>query len=164
MVWILIVSLLICVDQMTKALVISAIGPWERIPVIKGFFYLVNRTNTGGAWSLFAGFDWSILVLSILSGVACLVIAVLMVRWKSTPMRVCLSVILAGSAGNLIDRAVYSGVTDFLSFRFFGYEFPTFNFADMLLVCGTIVMILLLLIHPAWLSSIGGHRHPVDPE
>ena len=163
MVWILIVSLLVSADQLLKSLVTTEIAKDGGIVVIDGFFYLVNRTNTGGAWSLFAEYDWGIIVLSAVSAVASVAIAVIIAKWRITPVRVCLAIILGGSIGNLIDRVFYSGVTDFLSFHFWGYIFPTFNLADMLIVCGTISLIILLLIHPEWLAPESERRHPVEP-
>ena len=39
----------------------------DSIPVIDGFFYLVNRRNTGAAWSFLAGKVWGIYVLAAVS-------------------------------------------------------------------------------------------------
>ena len=164
MVWFLIVALLVSADQLLKALVTAEISPVAGKTVIESFFYLVNRSNTGGAWSIFADYDWGLIALSIVSFIASIVIAVVISRWRITPVRICLSVILAGSVGNLIDRVFYAGVTDYLSFHLWDYVFPTFNFADMLIVCGTISLILLLLIHPEWLAPVSERRHPVIPE
>ncbi len=164
MVWFVIVALLVSADQLLKALVSAEISPNTGRTVIEGFFYLVNRSNTGGAWSLFADYDWGLTALSIVSGIASLIMAVVIFRWRVTPVRICLSIVLAGSVGNLIDRVFYSGVTDYLSFHFWDYVFPTFNLADMLIVCGTITLILLLLIHPEWLAPASERRHPVNPE
>lgn len=164
MVWILIVALLLSADQLLKALVTTGIPQTGAKVVIEGFFVLVNRTNTGGAWSLFANQHWGLLILSIISAIASVVIIILMIRIHNTRIKVCLALILSGSMGNLIDRAFYSGVTDYLNFHFGNYEFPTFNLADMLIVCGTIALILLLLLHPEWLASGSERRHPIDPE
>ena len=42
--------------------------------------------------------------------------------------------------GNLFDRIVFHGVRDFLYFYWF--EWPVFNIADCLLVCGAAVLLL----------------------
>jgi signal peptidase II len=164
MVWILIVALLISADQLLKALVTTGIPQTGGIVVIDGFFALVNRTNTGAAWSLFADKPWGLTVLSIISSIASVIIILMMIRMHNSRIRVALALILAGSIGNLIDRVFYRGVTDYLSFHFGDYEFPTFNLADTLVVCGTIFLILLLLLHPEWLASGSERRHPIDPE
>ena len=46
--------------------------------------------------------------------------------------------ILAGGIGNLIDRVIFSGVTDFLSF----WNFPLFNFADVFICFGIVLFLL----------------------
>ena len=43
-------------------------------------------------------------------------------------------VLLGGILGNLFDRIIFGYVIDYLSFNFFGYEYPVFNFADMAIV------------------------------
>jgi signal peptidase II len=45
--------------------------------------------------------------------------------------------ILSGAIGNLIDRLIYSKVTDFLSF----WSFPTFNLADSFISIGIVFFI-----------------------
>ena len=54
-----------------------------------------------------------------------------------------IGIILGGIVGNLIDRIVYGNVIDYLSFKLFGYDFAVFNFADI----GIVVGVILLLIH-----------------
>lgn len=74
MVWILIIAALAVADQLIKSLVIRHLpGDTYKI-VIDSFFYLVNRRNTGAAWSFLADQSWGIIVLSILSAIASLVL------------------------------------------------------------------------------------------
>ena len=50
--------------------------------------------------------------------------------------------LLSGILGNLFDRIIRGYVIDFISLNIFGYLFPVFNVADMLI---TISVILLLV-------------------
>lgn len=61
--------------------------------------------------------------------------------------------ITAGSVGNLIDRIRLKAVTDYLDFHFGRYIFPTFNLADMLIVCGTILLMIFVLIDQTLLDQ-----------
>ena len=52
--------------------------------------------------------------------------------------------LIAGTVGNLLDRIFYGAVTDFLSFNFWGYHYPIFNLADIMIVVGAFLLILTL--------------------
>ena len=50
-----------------------------------------------------------------------------------------LSMVFTGAFGNLIDRALFGKVTDFIDFNFFaifGSRFPVFNIADIFVKTG----------------------------
>ena len=147
MVWaIIVIVLLTSADQLLKLLVKTNLSPTDSMPVIDNFFYLVNRRNTGAAWSFLAGKDWGIYVLAAVSAVVTAVMLVIIWKSRHTRLKACLALIAAGSLGNLIDRVRDLAVTDYLDFHFGSYVFPTFNLADMLIVCGTILLALLILL------------------
>ena len=51
-------------------------------------------------------------------------------------------ILSGGICGNLFDRIVYGSVIDYLDFNIFGYGFPIFNFADVLIVISMFLIIL----------------------
>jgi signal peptidase II len=53
-----------------------------------------------------------------------------------------LTLILAGAAGNLYDRAVYGYVVDFLDFYMGTYHWPAFNVADTCITIGAGLLLL----------------------
>ncbi len=53
--------------------------------------------------------------------------------------------LLSGIMGNLIDRLLRDCVVDFLDFNFFGYHFPVFNLADIGVVVGVLMVVIVLL-------------------
>jgi lipoprotein signal peptidase len=74
--------------------------------------------------------------------------------WSTRPsfardrgMCMALGLILAGTLGNLLDRVVFGGVRDFLDFHLAflsrpDLHWPTFNVADVCLVCGAGLLLL----------------------
>jgi signal peptidase II len=76
-------------------------------------------------------------------------VAALYVIWKLpdekkfVPLRICITLITAGAAGNLIDRVAQGYVVDFLYFILI--DFPIFNVADCYVTVATAVLLILLM-------------------
>ena len=51
-----------------------------------------------------------------------------------------LALVAGGAVGNLIDRIIYSVVTDFVLWKYKTHEWPVFNIADVVLVVGVGLM------------------------
>ena len=153
MVWIIII-ILSALDQLFKYLVQAQIAVTERITVIDSFFYLTYRKDTGGAWSFLAGPDWGFYILSGLSFLLSIAMMILIARNKSLRLRLPLAIIVSGSIGNLIDRVRLGFVVDYLDFHFGSYIFPTFNLADTLIVCGTILLCLFIIKDQSLMDSL----------
>ena len=85
-------------------------------------------------------------LLAILSLLAFLVIyKELISKQNETLLNISYIMILGGILGNFYDRLVLNHVIDYISVIIFNYHFPIFNFADMLIVIGV-----LLLIYELW--------------
>ena len=54
-------------------------------------------------------------------------------------------ILFGGIIGNLFVRVLYGMVRDFIDINIFGYNFPVFNFADILITCGAIILIIILI-------------------
>lgn len=153
MVFIIVIILLITADQIIKAVVNQQIRPDQHVAIIEDFFYLVNRKNSGAAWSFLADADWGIYVLAAVSALVTVLLLFVLFRTRHMALRVVISMIAAGSVGNLIDRIRVRAVTDYLDFHFGQYIFPTFNLADMLIVCGTILLMIIILLDQTLLDQ-----------
>jgi len=132
-----ITSFLFFFDRFTKLLVIKGLPEGATLEVIPGFFNIVHVKNSGGVFGIAAGQRSSLLFL-IASLVAIFVIISLlrklpdeakMVRWA-------LAGVLAGGAGNLMDRIVYGKVIDFLDLHVYSLHWPAFNVADSCILIG----------------------------
>ena len=56
-------------------------------------------------------------------------------------LSIAFALILSGAVGNLIDRALFGYVIDFLDFHWAGYHFAAFNVADSVIFIGAALMI-----------------------
>jgi len=147
---ILIVAAAVVIDQVSKHIITSILGPWESMPVLGKVFSLTYIENTGASFGLFHSLPWAQTFFLIVTAITLVALGIYMVvaRKKQTLwLRVCLSLIMAGAAGNFIDRIIFRYVRDFLDFS--GLYFPyIFNVADACLVVGAIMLgIYLLFIH-----------------
>lgn len=135
MLYILVIALCVAADQAVKYYVVSHLALYERADLFPGFVELFHIQNTGGGFSVLAGHTW---VLTVLTAALMLVIGLLLVKkYFSHPLAMwMLTCILGGGLGNLIDRVRLGYVVDMFNFQFMDY--PVFNVADILVVCGTI--------------------------
>lgn len=133
------VILLVILDQLTKQLIVSTMNLHESIEVIKAFFYISYHLNDGAAWGILEGKMFVLIFITIIS----FMLFYYLVKEISFKNKLLYSIsivlLVSGAIGNFIDRLLFGHVVDFLDFIVFGYDFPTFNVADMALVIGVII-------------------------
>ena len=136
----------IVIDQLTKAMIIARMDLHQSISIIDGFFALTYVRNTGAAFGIFAG-SMDALRVPLLLAVA--LVALLILLWfvrtipaERWPVIVACGGVLGGAIGNMIDRAAYGEVIDFLDVYVGSYHWPAFNVADMAISVGVIVLCL----------------------
>jgi len=122
-------------DQLVKYWTVSNLALYESAPLLPGVVELMYIQNTGGGFSILTGHTW---LLTVITAVLMAVIALLLVKKVyDHPLAMwCLTLVLAGGIGNLIDRVRLGYVVDMFNFQFMSY--PVFNVADILVVCGAI--------------------------
>lgn len=148
---------IVVVDQITKAMVRSSFDLGESRPIVSGLLWLTRVHNTGAAFGMFRGQQWFLIAVAVVV-LGAIAWAVVRLKSRSLVARVALSMIAAGALGNLIDRAVLGGVTDFLDLGWF----PVFNVADMSLDVGVALLVWWLLFSPQHRHS-GATPADVDP-
>ena len=137
---ILIIALLcVFVDQLSKYLIVSNFDLNTGKSVISSFFSIAYIRNTGAAWGVFSN---GTVVLAILSIVFLFFIVKYIFDLKEISKIDVFSygLLIGGIIGNLIDRVVRNYVIDFLSFKFFSYNFPIFNIADCFIVISIVLI------------------------
>ncbi len=145
-VYVLIAGLVFAGDQITKNIVKNSIPHDAVITVIPGFFNIIHTENSGIAFSLFAGSSSSWKMVLLIAVSVALLVAVVIVAWKSREMKwktgVGLALILGGASSNLLDRIRFGQVVDFLDVYYRSYHWPTFNLADSAIVVGAGLLII----------------------
>ncbi|OUL54312.1 signal peptidase II [Limosilactobacillus reuteri] len=137
---VIILILTIC-DQLLKSWVASSIILGGSKQLIPGIIELTNLRNSGAAWSIFEGQQTFFTIITI---IAIIVIGYFIWQYrKNIPMLIGLSLIMAGTIGNFIDRLRQGYVVDMFETTFI--NFPIFNLADMCLTLGVIWLIICIL-------------------
>lgn len=139
-------TLIVLVDQITKSFVVHYLGQGKTIS-ISGFLNLICIYNKGITFGLLSGGEtWQVLLIAFgISLVGIFLIKELLNATSNFEAIIC-GFIIGGAVGNLIDRAIYGAVVDFIDFHideFAVYKFhlkywhwPAFNFADSMVVSG----------------------------
>lgn len=141
MIFLIACIVLIAIDQLTKLAALNSLKPVENVDVIKGFFSLTYVENRGAAFGMLEGGKWIFLAITAAVVVLAAVYYIKMQKTKENLwLRVAMAMIVSGAVGNAIDRLFRGFVVDFLNFWIFGWDFPVFNFADILVVLGTILL------------------------
>lgn len=143
--WSIFILVLIALDQYTKYLIVKALEIGESIQVIRDFLFITSHRNQGAAWGILQGKMWLFYIVTIV--VLIILIIFFKNEAKGKPLtQLGLSLLIAGSIGNFIDRLFRGEVVDFVDTYIFGYNFPIFNVADAALTIGVVVLIIVILL------------------
>ena len=141
--WSWITVLVVLLDQASKLLADNLLQfhiPVEIIPM----FNFTLMYNEGAAFSFLANAGgwqrWFFLILTS-------AVSIFIFSWlrKLKPHQIlqytALALILGGAIGNLIDRAIYGHVIDFLDVYYQQHHWPAFNIADSAIFVGASLLI-----------------------
>lgn len=154
----IIATLGLAIDLGSKSYVFSSLGyPGGQSSWMKSWFgnWLTFRfwtnINEGALWGIGQGKSFIFASLSVVAAIGVLVAILRYKVSRSLWLTFSLGLILAGTLGNLWDRvglhqcsrpdgSIIYGVRDFLLFTFGEFHWPVFNFADVFLVTGSIML------------------------
>lgn len=131
----------VALDQWIKYLVETRLVMHEMVEVVP-FLALYRTYNTGIAFSMLSSFgDTGLIVVSL-----AVIAFVLYLASRSTDdqwiARLGFALIIGGAIGNLIDRAVYGHVIDYILFHTPVWSFAVFNLADVFITVGAVTVLL----------------------
>jgi signal peptidase II len=135
------VAVAVGLDQWIKYLVETRLALQEQVDIVP-FLALYRTYNTGIAFSMLSSFgDTGLIVVSL-----AVIAFVLYLAARSAPdqwlARIGFALIVGGAIGNLIDRAVYGHVIDYILFHTPVWSFAVFNLADAFITVGAVAVLL----------------------
>lgn len=141
---------LIASDLISKELISAFLHtmPDETYVVLDKIFTLQYTENTGASFSLFAGNQTALIVIT---SVIMVLIAAFLIWQKKSPklFRYAMLMILGGGIGNLYDRIAFNYVRDFIDYTFlktfFNIDFAIGNIADIYLCVGILMIIVYVI-------------------
>jgi signal peptidase II len=137
------------IDQMTKIIVLDRLVLGVPVDVIEGFFNLTLVMNPGLAFGLLgsmpAPWRWTVAVLSLCALVVLARVALRVLPTGGWQGILAIGFIFGGALGNLVDRARFGAVVDFVDVHVRGYHWPAFNVADSAITVGVALLAFRLL-------------------
>jgi len=147
--WLWLTAAVVAADRASKFAIERLTAEGYRQPLIPNFADLVHSVNPGMAFGLFSGTasKWISFLLAFSAAAVILLLVWLLIAGRAgdSLSQAGVALIAGGAAGNLIDRLVHSGVTDFLELRAGHFRWPAFNVADSAITIGAVLVVLELL-------------------
>ena len=139
----LVIIFLVLIDQCMKISIskIMLNNSFEDIRLLP-FLNIVFVRNTGVSFGMFS--EWGILgryFFSIFSIVVGSFLILLAIFSDTKLFRISLGLISSGALGNAIDRVYFGGVIDFIDFFIYNFHWPAFNFADIFITIGVVLLL-----------------------
>ena len=132
---------LVFLDQFTKHTVLTQITETDSVSILP-ILDFVLIWNTGISYGLFdSSGKFGRVTLSVLGLLITLFLLFQMVRSTGKLERLGYCLIIGGAIGNIIDRIIYGGVIDFISFHYENYYWYVFNLADVWISLGVITIL-----------------------
>lgn len=139
--WLALSAVVIVLDQLSKAWVLSSLPEYTTVPVIEGVWNWYRTYNTGAAFSFLSDAGgWQKYFFVVLAAAISGLLGYWLWRtprgeWK-TAMPYAL--VIGGAVGNVIDRLLHGHVVDFIQWHWKDYYWPAFNIADAAIVGGAV--------------------------
>ncbi len=136
----LIVLISFLIDRVTKNLILKN-------PEIQNTIFINNFLNFDLVWNTGIGFGLlslsNVFFYNLITIIIFLIILYILYMFKKLPMseKYYFSLILGGAIGNLYDRIDLQAVPDFIDLHYKNFHWFTFNFADIFITLGVLLLI-----------------------
>ena len=140
-----IILIVVAVDQASKAWVFYDLMNPPTVISLLPFLDIILTWNSGVGFGLFKAHSLGgVVILTTLALTISVSLGLWLWRTTDKFLLVCLSLIIGGAIGNIIDRLRFGAVLDFIYVHIyiFGYHFPAFNVADSAISVGAVLLLL----------------------
>ncbi len=131
--------MLIIIDFTIKKIVFNYLALNSFIPIIY-FLDIVHIHNYGISFGLFSGLIPSWVIILIGSVITAFLIY-MMINTSNETEKWGLAVIVAGALSNIVDRGMNNYVLDFIYLHYKDFYWPAFNFADIYITFGVLMIL-----------------------
>jgi signal peptidase II len=132
----------IVLDQLSKWLMADKVLADGHSIVVAPFLDFVVVWNRGVSFGLFSrdwnGAPW---VLSAVAVAVTVLLLVWLTRQRSTLSALAIGALIGGAVANVIDRARFGAVFDFIDVHVAGWHWPAFNLADSAITVGVVALL-----------------------
>jgi signal peptidase II len=141
----LVIAGIVAADWITKAAVQQQLPLRDRRTIVEGWLSFQHNVNTGIAWGWLRDMPHALRMplLGVLGLVGIAATISIMRQSKDRWIHVAGALVLGGAVGNMGDRLLNGGVTDFIFVHFFPY---IFNVADIAITIGGVLLVLRMLL------------------
>jgi signal peptidase II len=147
--WLWLTLAVVAGDRATKYAIERFTDESFRRDLVPNLATLVHSVNPGVAFGILSesASSWvSIMLIGSSAAVVTLLSWVLVTgRAGNSASQAGLALVAGGAAGNMLDRLLHGGVTDFLELHAGSFRWPAFNVADSAITVGALLVIYELL-------------------
>ena len=133
------ILLLIIIDFITKKIVFNYLSLNSFVPIIN-LLDIAHIHNYGISFGFFSGLisPWTIILIS---SVVTILLIYMMIKTSNIIEKWGLTLIIAGALSNTIDRGINNYVLDFIYLHYKDFYWPAFNFADIYITFGVLMIL-----------------------
>ena len=133
------IVLLIILDFLIKIIVFNYISLNSFITILP-ILDIAHIHNYGISFGLFSGIipSW---VIILITSVVTIAIVYLMIQASNKVEKWGFTLIIAGAISNIFDRAINNYVLDFIYLHYKEFYWPAFNFADIYITLGALMIL-----------------------